>query len=304
MTRIAIIGAGATGLAAARALTAAGHAVTLFDKGRRPGGRMASREGPAGGFDHGVQLIRASAAEAAALGDGLLQPWPALADAWLAVPTMNRLAAHWAAGLDCRCSRTVQRIERRADGWRVQLAEAPQPHDCDALLLTVPTPQALPLLAAAGVAAGPLAQVRYTPNWTLMWTPAEPLPADFTHHAGAADDPLAWIAREDAKPGRDGPPRLTVQASAAWSTAHLEIEADDAARQLAALAAARLGIGAGTRAATAHRWRYAFVAEPLGIAVLPLAERLWYASDAGLGSRVGRAVAAGQAAAAAIAAGL
>lgn len=302
MKRIAIIGAGVTGLAAARMLNATGHAVTLFDKGRRPGGRMASRDGAAGSYDHGVQLIRATAAEAAALGDGLLQPWPALPDAWLAAPTMNRLAAHWAIGLDCRCSQTVQHIAPQAGGWRVHLAEHTEVEDFDALLLTVPTPQALPLLAEAGVAAGPLAGVRYHPNWTLMWTPDAPLPASFSHHAGTADDPLAWIAREDAKPGRAGPPRLTVQASAAWSTDHLELDADDAARRLTALAAARLGIDSSTRAASAHRWRYAFVVEPLGTPVLQLAGRLWYASDAGLGSRVGRAFAAGQAAAEALAA--
>ena len=47
----AIIGAGMAGLACATRLAAAGCAVRLFDKGRRPGGRMASKSLSAGGHD-------------------------------------------------------------------------------------------------------------------------------------------------------------------------------------------------------------------------------------------------------------
>ena len=313
MNKIAIVGAGVTGLSAARSLTAAGYAVTLFDKGRRPGGRMASREGAAGSFDHGVQYLRATAAEADAIGAGQLLPWPAITPrdgtgGWLAAPTFNHLARHWAEGLDVRCSHTVSMLQPGAagHGWQLRFAETDAVFDCDALLLTLPTPQAIPLLAAAGVAPGRLAEVRYDPNWTLMWTPADPLPAGFSHHAGAADAPLAWIAREDLKPGRSGPPRLTVQASARWSTTHLELPAETAALELQALAARQLGIGSssggGGLAATAHRWRYAFVSQPLGEPVLTLGRDLHYASDAGLGSRVTLAWQAGRAAAARIAA--
>ena len=308
MKRIAIIGAGVTGLAAACALTAAGRAVTLFDKGRRPGGRMASRDGVAGSFDHGVQYVRATAPEADAIGNGLLLHWPAIAPkgaagGWIAAPTFNDLARHWASGLDVQCGRTVSAIHRRDDGWQLRFAETSEPFDCEVLLLTVPTPQAIPLLAAADVDAGPLHAVRYVPNWTLMWTPAAPLPDHFTHHAGSGDDPLAWIAREDWKPGRAGPPRLTVQASAAWSTAHLELSTDGAAARLIALTARHLGIAGASVQATAHRWRYAFASTPLGQPTLTVAAGLHYASDACLGSRVGLAIEAGQAAATAMMSG-
>ena len=40
---VAVIGAGVSGLLAARTLTDHGLAVTVFDKGRGPGGRMAAR---------------------------------------------------------------------------------------------------------------------------------------------------------------------------------------------------------------------------------------------------------------------
>ena len=43
MTRVAIIGAGISGLACARQLVKAGVSVVVFDKGRGIGGRVATR---------------------------------------------------------------------------------------------------------------------------------------------------------------------------------------------------------------------------------------------------------------------
>ena len=52
-----VVGAGLSGLAAAGALSSAGHEVTVFDKGRGPGGRLATRRiGPAT-VDHGAQFF-------------------------------------------------------------------------------------------------------------------------------------------------------------------------------------------------------------------------------------------------------
>uniref|UniRef100_UPI0018DF9768 FAD-dependent oxidoreductase n=1 Tax=Neoroseomonas rubea TaxID=2748666 RepID=UPI0018DF9768 len=61
---IAILGAGLAGLAAARHLAARGVPVRLFDKGRAPGGRLATRRADHAGrrlqFDHGAQYLRAA----------------------------------------------------------------------------------------------------------------------------------------------------------------------------------------------------------------------------------------------------
>ncbi|MBY0338687.1 MAG: NAD(P)-binding protein, partial [Acetobacteraceae bacterium] len=60
MSRFALIGAGMAGLSLARGLIGRGHSVKLFDKGRAPGGRLATRRTPDGRrFDHGAQYIRA-----------------------------------------------------------------------------------------------------------------------------------------------------------------------------------------------------------------------------------------------------
>ena len=85
---------------------------------------------------------------------------------------------------------------------------------------------------------------------------AEPLPiaADLLRDAG----PIAWAARNSAKPGRQGPEAWVIQASGAWSAARLEDDADRVLPDLLALFAQEAGIALpGPVAATAHRWRFA-----------------------------------------------
>src|SRR4029453_12516530 len=69
MAKVAIVGAGVAGLSAARALVAAGQDVSVFERARHPGGRVATRfvnavELPRMGtvdlaFDHGAQYFTA-----------------------------------------------------------------------------------------------------------------------------------------------------------------------------------------------------------------------------------------------------
>ncbi|MEM6905266.1 MAG: FAD-dependent oxidoreductase, partial [Pseudomonadota bacterium] len=92
-----IIGAGMAGLACARALTDAGHRVTVLDKGRGVGGRLATRRTEDGWqFDHGAQYIAASGtpfreAMAGMAEAGSLAPWDQ-PDHLVGVPGMSAVA--------------------------------------------------------------------------------------------------------------------------------------------------------------------------------------------------------------------
>jgi photolyase PhrII len=55
----AVVGSGLAGLACARVLSDHGVAVTVFDKGRKPGGRLSTREQDGFAFDHGAQFFTA-----------------------------------------------------------------------------------------------------------------------------------------------------------------------------------------------------------------------------------------------------
>jgi predicted NAD/FAD-dependent oxidoreductase len=55
--RIAVIGAGIAGLACAREIARADVAVTVFEKARGLGGRLATRRDGNLAFDHGAQYL-------------------------------------------------------------------------------------------------------------------------------------------------------------------------------------------------------------------------------------------------------
>ena len=55
--RVVIVGAGISGLVAADELRAAGAHVSVVDKGRSPGGRLATRRIGAATLDHGAQFF-------------------------------------------------------------------------------------------------------------------------------------------------------------------------------------------------------------------------------------------------------
>lgn len=257
---IAILGAGIAGLACADALVAAGQTVTLFDKGRAPGGRMATRRAATdageASFDHGAQyftvrdpgfrtqVLRWQAA-------GLAAPWPAAGpDAWVGTPSMAAPVRAMAKPHDVRFPVEVSGIGREGASWRIDGTPF------DTLAIALPAEQAATLLRPvhpgfADIAAGTPA----APCWTVMAAFPAALPApDILRE----DGPIGWAARNNAKPGRSGPEAWVIQAGPDWSRAHLERSPAEIVPLLLDALAARLGETLPTPLiATAHRWRYA-----------------------------------------------
>jgi predicted NAD/FAD-dependent oxidoreductase len=265
--RIAIIGAGMAGLAAGTRLTAAGHDVRLFDKGRGAGGRMASRrvETAAGQavFDHGAQYFTVRDADFAACvatwgRAGRVAPWPAAGPtAFVGTPAMNAPLRAMAERLDVRWQARVDTVERDGNDWHLR-GDGVDTGPHDAIICAIPAEQAAVLLAPVSASfAGVAAAAVSAPCWTVMLAFAAPV----AHTADILPDPaepIGWAARNRAKPGRAGPEAWVVQASPQWSTTQLEDDADTVIAALqAALARAVGGDLPPVLAATAHRWRYA-----------------------------------------------
>jgi predicted NAD/FAD-dependent oxidoreductase len=159
--RVIVVGAGLAGLMAARELTEAGHEVSVLDKGRSPGGRLATRRMAGARLDHGAQFFTVRSDEFRAhvnrwLADGVVHEWcrgfgeqdghPR----YVGTGGMNSLAKHLATGLDVRCNQLVFAIRRDGDGWQVQTDDAVD-HPADAVILTAPVPQSFSLLFGAGI---------------------------------------------------------------------------------------------------------------------------------------------------------
>jgi predicted NAD/FAD-dependent oxidoreductase len=305
--RIAILGAGLAGLAAARRLAGAGLSPVLFDKGRAAGGRLATRRAGAFAFDHGAQyLTPADPAFAAALREAGAEPWAATGGL-VGVPGMSALPRALAAGFALRAGRQATALDRTAEGWRVSHADAraggaaQQDGPFDAVLCTFPAPQAAALLAAPapGLAAR-AAAVRFRACWTLMAAFPSRLPLPDTLEQPS--DAIGWAARDSAKPGRDAAAECwVVQAGPGWTAENLELPADAARGLLLAELSRLAGPLPEPLHAEAHRWRFAAAEAPLGQACLWDASlRLGLAGDWCLGDRAESAWASGTAAAEAL----
>jgi predicted NAD/FAD-dependent oxidoreductase len=287
---VLVVGAGMAGLRVAALRAAAGDVVTVVDKGRRHGGRMATRRVDDATFDTGaLDLASHGPAFAAALagwaasGDVMHAPAPAPGggpgeDRWRGRPTMRALPTALAqrSGAEVHLACTVTALAVREGRWQVTLQEGDRTRTAtaDALVLTCPAPQTLALLATGDglvseATRAALESVAYLPSLTVLARPA-----DRTLTSEALTDPepgaltgtdLVRVHRNDLT-GASDPVALTLQPTTGFSTAHLDGDREEAARTLAAQASAL--VGAELEVVHVHGWRYAQAA--LGVALAAL----------------------------------
>lgn len=315
----AIIGAGIAGVAAARALADAGARGTVFEKARGPGGRLARRRNEAGEFDHGTSSFAAGDAvfrhsldawcEAGAAqawsgtivtlrGEGDHAPTPGTR--YVGVPGMSSLVRHLGRNLDIRYEQRVAGIERTQQGWMLTFDDGTAAGPFTNVLLTMPAPQAVPLLAPVSPELADAARAaRMTPCWAAMLAFDGRVGVDFDGAHVDSPGPINWLARNSSKPGRPSTEAWVAHARADWSIEHLERSADWVADQLAGAFARLLDHHAAPVFQSAHRWRYARVDRSLGVSCLfDAGLRIGAAGDWCAGSGVDSAFHSGLAAAA------
>ncbi len=279
--RIAIIGAGIAGLAAAQTLRDGGINATVFDKGRGPGGRMVSKRTEHGSIDLGAQYFTARDPRfQAAVSDwaraGVVAPWtvtpvvlperqPARPETRLvAVPRMSALARHLAEGLDLQCGVQISEVTREMTGWVLRERHGETVGEFDAVLLTAPAPQAQSLLAEPSprLAAEAAAAVMQ-PCWAVGLVLERPLEVDFD--AGfPSSGPLGWLARAGSRPERPHTPEIwALHATAAWSEANIDWSPEAVAGFLEQAFADLLRRPPAVVERIAHRWRFSRARHPL-----------------------------------------
>ena len=263
-----IVGAGMAGLACAMKLAAAGQSVLCLDKGRGPGGRMATRRAENQGeemrFDHGAQYFTARdpafrAQVRAWHHDGVCAPWPAAGeDAWVGTPGMNEPVRAMAAGLAVQWAERVESLHATTEGWEARTAT--ESYRARSIVVAVPPEQAGSLIAPHQPAfAARALETPSKPCWAVMAQFSAPLPFDDVLREREA---IAWAARDSAKPGRAPGERWVLHASHDWSDRHRELDPEKVTSRLLDLFLEPLAQPPVVQYAAAHRWLYA-LAQPL-----------------------------------------
>lgn len=175
---VAVIGAGLAGLTAARTLSDHGYRVTVFDKSRGVGGRLAtrrvdsSRSGLNGDlfFDHGAQYFTARNSRFCRfvqswIQQGLAQPWlgriveletggkiikeKQATPRYVGVPTMNTIAKHLAEGLNVTLQTQIASLQYddQDETWTITDCEDADQGTFDFVIVNCPPRQAASMIA-------------------------------------------------------------------------------------------------------------------------------------------------------------
>jgi len=274
---LAIIGAGIAGLTAARKCHDRGLSVTVFDKGRSPGGRISSRYTDLNlRFDHGAQYFTVTDQRfEQQVGKWIEQGWGAewtgrivqldageITDTpqqkrFVGVPTMSAIATGLARELTVLCKTTINRITHASPGWMLQDDAGVIHGPFDSLILAIPALQAASLLANHPLGED-CKKFSMEPCWTVMVAFEDRLPVSYDG-AFVEHSPLGWIARNSSKPGRNNElDHWVLQATPKWSEQNLEANPDQVIQDLLEAFAGSTGRKIPkTNLAIAHRWRYA-----------------------------------------------
>lgn len=268
---VIIVGAGMAGLAAATELEKRGISTILLDKGRAPGGRMATRRIGDASFDHGAQHFSARSSEFR----GQIERWieSDLVRKWFSSASntivgrpveprhvgqggMRRIPERIAAGLRVETSVAVDQI-RRAAGGVAAVSDHGRLWHATGMIVTPPAPQTIQLFGRS--------EVRFPSPVETMLTETDydaclavmarlDSAADLRDgHLALGTGPIAWMADNQQK-GVSAVPAVTIHSSAEFADANLEADQESWVVQL--VEAARPRLAASIVDATGHRWRY------------------------------------------------
>jgi len=282
--RVAVIGAGISGLICARTLIDQGVRVNVFEKSRGTGGRMATRRTEDGlRFDHGAQYFTVRDEQFQRYveswqQDGIVAPWNGrictLTDSqiewkdrntprYVAVPGMNAICKHLAIGLDIKYRCKLQPPLRIDGVWQLTDESGELLDEFDCVITSAPAAQSAELLKASRELSQRAAATKMSGCWAAMLAFDKPTELSFDG-AFVHNSPLSWIARNSNKPERGDRETWVLHASPDWTDQHIDEDANVVQRKLIdALSAATRSALPTPIWSACHRWRYAIPLEPL-----------------------------------------
>jgi predicted NAD/FAD-dependent oxidoreductase len=320
---VIIIGAGISGLLAARQLQNAGLRVTIMDKSVSVGGRLATRRVGTGVADHGAQFFTVRDPKFGALveewiakkvvflwshgfSDGSLNTTPTDGHPRYAVNSgMNNLAKYLAEGLqDVRLNHHIVTATYDEQGWIFQDEDA-NLFTSYALIMTPPMPQTLKILDEGATFLPPeqksrVETIEYAPCLTgIFWIEGGrvtlPAPGAIQRRTGH----VTWIGDNHQKGISPNGIVVTVQASEDYSRQLWDAPDERILNALLTDLRIFMDERVHIREAQLKRWRYSRPLNPLDelCMVVDIEQPLILAGDAFGGARVEGAALSGLAAA-------
>jgi predicted NAD/FAD-dependent oxidoreductase len=311
-----IIGAGISGLFAGQILSRAGHPVTIFEKSRGVGGRMATRRLKNGVFDHGAQFFTVR--------DPQFQSW---VDLWVQqgkavewtrsfsnpgdVPETNGHPRYRGANgmtaipkelskdLDIYLQTRVKSISRPGELWIAE-AEDGKVFDASQLVLTAPVSQSLRLLKTGGVSLPDremesLQSIQYHPCIAVLVLLDGPSKIPPPGGIKLDSSPIQWLADNTQKGISPKSTAVTIHAAVDFSVQNFDQAPDQLADTL--ITAAKPWLGDDIQDWQLHKWRYSQTVQfyPGRFLEIQGPPPLFFAGDGFGGPRVEGAVLSGMA---------
>ncbi|WP_375183099.1 NAD(P)/FAD-dependent oxidoreductase [Marinobacter sp.] len=279
--RIAIVGSGLAGLTAGLRLQRLGHDVTLFEKSRGPGGRLAAKRVPGGSADVGAQYFTAR-------NPGFLPflreyggkhcfaewhgrfgfrdehgQWGSFPDEprYVGTPRMTAITRALSEHLRVTPETRIEHFARVEEGWQVFDTEGSDLGTYDQIIITAPPAQARDLLKQsqlhhlAAKLDDPVQKV--LPCWAVAAHFAE---SPWTQHEGMRlEHPvLYWVGNNSSKPKREDAGQWWVlHANPEWTQAHVDTPAEQVAELMLAAFQDIAGFTDTADDTVTHRWLYA-----------------------------------------------
>ncbi|MEA5532770.1 NAD(P)/FAD-dependent oxidoreductase [Crocosphaera sp. XPORK-15E] len=268
-----IIGGGISGLIAGTMLQRHGIKVTILDKGRGIGGRLATRRIPyksngQGIFDYGAQFFTVSEPKFQQwvdqwLEQGLVREWSKQLSntettCYCGIESNRSLAQHLAKDLNVHLQTRATKITWDASYWTVETEKGNSFHG-DILIMTSPIPQSLALLENSDITLPPqikssLEQVTYYPCLTVLALLDQlsliPEPGGLR----LKDPSLAWIACNHKKGISPQGFAVTLHSTPEFSETHWNTEDSIVVEKLLEIASSWLG--SNVVEYQLHRWLY------------------------------------------------
>ena len=239
MANIAIIGAGMAGSTVAHELSSHVSKITVFEKSRGVGGRMATRRIAPFAFDHGAQFFTS---QSEAFGELLLnskansqfanwetshaiykktqllkiESWGPSNHHYVCLPHMNSLIKYLLSTVAVHCNQQIVEILRKNEQWAIYNQEKELLGLFDYIVITAPAPQTVKLIPKNASFYNDIKNISMESCIALMLGFNDKLHCN--HGATSlTNNDISWLAANHTKPGRTQNNAYIVHASHAWS---------------------------------------------------------------------------------------